>query len=457
MLLLALLLLVGAIVAFVVPPVGLGLLVFSGRYSIGRFETYLGEQSQVAAGDTLWIAPIILFILCVAVSARSRWRSESGGGAAMPQPAAALVFAFGVLLVVGCFYSPSEGYGARKALEYVFLTQAAFLAPIILANSARRYGLLLLTLFCVPLLFALLGLGLGARAGGWGVTRIAVLGGGPIVYSRFMVVGMLACLGLALTTKSRTLRCGLLVGFIMMFLAFLVAGSRGAVVGLGCAAVFLAFGAAVGRRAKEVRASALVSGLVAIAAVAVVVLALYQRLDLPHVQRYQHLWEELPGSTSVATREAYWQDAISMFVSRPVFGHGTGSFGAVAVGIESEAYPHNIILEVAAELGLVGLFLFVAFILVVMRSAIRLLTALGGADWDSWLWPYAVVTTTSFVFYLAAAQFSGDLYDSRFIWLFGGMILSLEALAGRGWAESSLARVPKSADWQGRQAAGTLR
>jgi len=54
-----------------------------------------------------------------------------------------------------------------------------------------------------------------------------------------------------------------------------------------------------------------------------------------------------------------------------LFGYGIGSFGEVAKGTDIRLYPHNMILEVWFELGLVGLLLLLAwvfFIIWKMRS-----------------------------------------------------------------------------------------
>jgi len=51
-----------------------------------------------------------------------------------------------------------------------------------------------------------------------------------------------------------------------------------------------------------------------------------------------------------------------------LFGYGLGSFGIMYLGEDIREYPHNIILEVWFETGLVGLFIFLAFLLVVFLS-----------------------------------------------------------------------------------------
>src|SRR5207248_8364655 len=49
-----------------------------------------------------------------------------------------------------------------------------------------------------------------------------------------------------------------------------------------------------------------------------------------------------------------WGQAWRAFTSHPFLGIGTGGFGAIN---PIELYPHNILLETAAELGVIGLLL----------------------------------------------------------------------------------------------------
>lgn len=53
-------------------------------------------------------------------------------------------------------------------------------------------------------------------------------------------------------------------------------------------------------------------------------------------------------------------DSIKMFLNSPLIGNGVGSFSELhnSVGYFNRVYPHNIILELLAENGIIGLFLF---------------------------------------------------------------------------------------------------
>jgi O-antigen ligase len=55
------------------------------------------------------------------------------------------------------------------------------------------------------------------------------------------------------------------------------------------------------------------------------------------------------------------QKSIEIIEAKFLFGTGYGGFGLTASGSDSRAYPHNIILEIFVETGIVGLLLFLFF------------------------------------------------------------------------------------------------
>lgn len=74
---------------------------------------------------------------------------------------------------------------------------------------------------------------------------------------------------------------------------------------------------------------------------------------------------------SVNTRLLLLYQAINIIFSSPsniLFGTGIGSFGLLTIGEDIKHYPHNFILEIWCELGLVGLSIFVLLMLLIFRK-----------------------------------------------------------------------------------------
>ena len=101
-----------------------------------------------------------------------------------------------------------------------------------------------------------------------------------------------------------------------------------------------------------------------------------QRIDLAltEMRNYESQVEE---GTSMGLRVYFWRDAVTLISERPVFGWGTGSYakvqGQLVVGRSGASAmpttdPHNQYLKIAAENGLVGLGIFLVFLVSLLRQ-----------------------------------------------------------------------------------------
>jgi O-antigen ligase len=109
------------------------------------------------------------------------------------------------------------------------------------------------------------------------------------------------------------------------------------------------------------------------------------------------------GEGNVTSRSAYLEVSGSLFAGAPLLGIGAGGFAATGL----DTYPHNLIVEIAVELGVAGLLLFLVWLGLALYGAIGspLLVAL-------------VVGT--FVFSL----FSGNLPGNAEFWLSTGFAVA---------------------------------
>ena len=93
------------------------------------------------------------------------------------------------------------------------------------------------------------------------------------------------------------------------------------------------------------------------------------------LDRFVRLFSEVEGQKTDegASRFIYWPAAVRMWIDAPWIGHGYASFSFIFQhGAEVDgAHPHNVLLEILAELGLVGLALFGLFVWSGLRHATR--------------------------------------------------------------------------------------
>lgn len=122
--------------------------------------------------------------------------------------------------------------------------------------------------------------------------------------------------------------------------------------------------------------------------------------------------------------------SLRLFERRPIAGNGLDGYYALVGSQSGFEYPHSLPLATLAEAGLLGGILLILALVTLYRSGLRR------------------PLTTEALFFLAAGSFvvvaslfSGDYYDSRFLWLF----LLLAGLIGvRRAASGSMPVDPKS-------------
>ncbi len=115
-----------------------------------------------------------------------------------------------------------------------------------------------------------------------------------------------------------------------------------------------------------------------------------------------------PGGRNVLIEQGW-----ALFVSHPLIGAGLGSY----VGLAPYPYPHNIPLEVAGEMGVLGVLVLLVPLVV---GWVRL--ALAGVKAAS---PAVASAIIIVVMYFVVANLSGDLASERGLWVFGLVILKL--------------------------------
>jgi O-antigen ligase len=181
----------------------------------------------------------------------------------------------------------------------------------------------------------------------------------PIWAGRTAAIGVLIALALILGGFSRR---ATLVGYVslpFLAIALLASGSRGPVVALLVALVVLVSLVIQNRqlRRRLAQIAVGVGGATVVAALIVPSTAVDRSASF--------LFGNTSGLSSNG-RTHLWSQALSLFYSHFWTGVGTGGFSRYE---PIYLYPHNIVLEEAAELGVLGVILVVAFLLLALRTA----------------------------------------------------------------------------------------
>jgi O-antigen ligase len=276
----------------------------------------------------------------------------------------------------------SVGFGLAALRQPAARVLDAFWAVVVMAT-----GMLALT-------------GLSQLLGSGGGARLAVLGGGPNIFARLMGLFSLGALYFWHRRGQTWLWIPMAATGVLLAL---LTGSRG-----GTAAIIagvLTF-LVVGR--IPLRRLALLSLLATVAVLGVITLTpLGKALSRSMEERFLRLTLNYEGGSDTESkvylsgRETLYASAYALALDNPVAGAGLAAFPALGLGV----YPHNLFLEVFCEGG------------ALLRSALRGRQRIDGA------------TVGAVVLVLLGSQSSGDLYDTRALFLL--MVMSSCTLAAR--------------------------
>jgi O-antigen ligase len=374
-------------------------------------EAILGYNPLPKGGVTFlfaaWIAVAIVFMVL-------RHAHRVAQGALISAPVLLSLLLLGVMLLrLGA--SPAEAYGSVKVQHYladnlIFMFGAIFV-------GARRSDLRLF--FVVTLAVA---------AGEALLLMGKLLSGGlqvkladrfslsaqeyPLALARTSADGLVIAIYGILAAGRTWSRLASVALLPLLAVALLAAGSRGPVVALAVGLVVLVGLVAASGRSRR-RLLAVAGGLLGAAVIV--------PLIVPG-STVGRAFSTLLGSASGLSsngRSGLWAQAYTVFGEHPLFGIGTGGFASVS---SVELYPHNLLLEMAVELGIAGVLLIVG---IVAGSSARLIGAWRAARGRDKL--DAVVLLTLFLMAVLNALFSGAIQDNMEVWVWAGLGIGMSA------------------------------
>jgi O-antigen ligase len=243
-------------------------------------------------------------------------------------------------------------------------------------------------------------------------SRFAVtLEEGPIALGRAAGAGLLIALYVLMSARPAALRLLVAGTAPVLAVGLFASGSRGPALGLAVGLIVLLALGLTGRTA--LRGVLLFAG--AVMAAIVVVAQVVPQSSISRTLSF------VSGDAAVSSngRTQLWSSALDMFDRAPLLGEGTGAFAALP---SQESYPHNLFLELAAELGLIGLALGLAMAGGVAVSLTRAWRSARGEEL-----PLAAAILALFSGAVVNAMFSGAIYDNRAVWLWGGVAVGISA------------------------------
>lgn len=273
--------------------------------------------------------------------------------------------------IASVMWSPSEDYAREKALYMAttVLWSVAASALIISEDErrVRRFIVLLIIMGSWQSLQSLKAY-LGSSEEGF----ITIMGASYLGTGQIIGLGAIAVLSALLLSNQRVLlRFPALVLYIAMVLALFILGGRGPLLGTFLAMLFaLAYAVKVDGYKLFIRKYAFFILLLAASALIFIWYLIITGHETQTVARLLMLVEG-SDTSSAGIRAEYYGRSVEFWKQAPLFGHGLGSWPVLYDGTDQRNYPHNMFLEVLAELGIIGFSLLCLLLALGMKNLLR--------------------------------------------------------------------------------------
>lgn len=374
-----------------------GLVAASNGYLVGMLASVPdGETSP--AGVIVPIAAMATILgLSVLKGTLGRYRVDA---------ADVMLLLMFLLSLLSCGYSELPDASFMYSLRLLFLGLSFFysakLAFMLYRDPMAAVRDFFIGCAAVAVFFAGAAVAKNASAASY-TMRLTLGTGSPIPLSLTLGLGMIASIMLlAVFRERRAVKALLFAGFLMMGYAMVLTNTRSVMLSLPLALV-----AALLSLRTRVSASTLfkMGVIVAVAVASVAAIAAY-RYEL--VERSFSGFSRIYGGeygTSEMDRIVAWNNASTQFLDHPLVGTGAGVFEK-----KYGMYPHNLMLEVGASFGMVGLMLLIALLALTIWRCVRPVSVAGAT------------LLATFVFALLVAQVSLAFWMHKMLFLSMGVV-----------------------------------
>jgi len=355
------------------------------------------------------VTPIKIIGTLTFISALIHYGGRKGTWDFLKKPQTRFFLFFLIWIFISGFTQP--GWASRENFTMFIANAILGLTILILIQNMKRFRLtlwlIIISIFfiCVQTVLSYLGID---RAGGTGY--------GPNEFAIAILPFIALTFYMALAEKNKALKLILISITTAIFLALISTVSRGGIIGLGGMLLILTL-----KSRKKI--------LTIIAVCIVVVLFMHTmpqnlRERFGKTQVSQHAYGIGDGDIDSTTRRYYLAQAgWRIFLAHPLFGIGVGNYFYENRNYApvSPGRAHNMYLEMMAELGIIGIILFLGIIFYTFKSLSRIIKS------KSPLKGYAKGFYIGLVGFLIAGIFLHAQQD-RILWFLIFMSAALERI-----------------------------
>jgi len=304
-------------------------------------------------------------------------------------------------LILWIFFGATD-YGIQKFLNLLLIPLPISLVIIEKFTIRDRNFMIKILLWISVLLFSLTLLNLSTLS----LTRAGVLGGGPIVLSRWL------CFGAVVILFHPKIKRFKIIYMLLFLFAALFTGSRGPILSFFLAMLLFSF---INFRKVFLRILALSSLIIFFLFITGAIDQLSQYKTVARV--FMNVQEG--GLMKSTGRSYFFESSVQEIITYPL-GVGSGNFVEYTDNPDffknkNLDYPHNLFFEIATEFGVISLLLFLIYLFqsIYLSFKINVLNRFQSGN----------MMFYTFVFLFLNSMISGDLNDARLFLVFIPLML----------------------------------
>lgn len=324
------------------------------------------------------------------------------------------------ILFVGVTYTSAPNYGLQKSSRFATLGLIAFLAPIVFADRLKDIKLIIGIFLSVGIILSISTI-MAPQASvvkTYETARGAFLESNPLDTATKVGTALIIAFCFAIMAHtSKRMRIISVVAVCIMMVGMIITQSRGPFLGLITTWLVAMF---ICRRGISKVWRPLVIGTIVIAMMIALI-----RLPGNVTSRITNLTKSAYHRKQASrTRTDLFVWAVDRFPERPILGHGTGAWAVDRGYGDIRLYPHNIILELLYEQGLVGVVLLGLFLWLIFsrwRRTVRLVELYRlGIEVSAIVY----ITGLMFLYTLLQAMGAFDLNENRLMFFCAGLVVA---------------------------------
>ena len=324
-----------------------------------------------------------------------------------------LILGYLLVLVIYLPLSKVQIYGTEKLISFLICIIIPIIVFFVMSPMQEKDLKLLITIcIMVSVFHSLRIIFYGNYNDPRGLSEFLL---SPIAYSRYAGLGTVILFTLLVSKSLNILKMGLIYLLLIFFIfALFISGSRGPIISILFSIIVVLI---INFKRKELTSILNIRQITIVILLLVICIYIVQ-FNFNEIKGFERIFSYSYNTINLdafsPVRSEFIKIAFKGFLDSNFIGIGTGGFPSL-LNKQDKLYPHNIILEILVEQGLVGFILISLLFLLTLRRVSRIIsshTFTKSQEIIMVIWFYSLMNS----------MFSYDINGNYMLWIFGAFV-----------------------------------